>query len=95
MKKLKKRTGPKTIIADDAERKLLKQCRDSIGSCREVGLVLEVTESAVRKVENGESSPNLLNAFMYSLFFKQPLEELFPDLYRLAKDKIELKTIQQ
>lgn len=85
----KKRRGPETSIPVDAKRPVLKRGRTSIGSCREVGLLIGVTESSVRKTEDGNSTPNLLSAIMYSILLKKPLEELFPDLFVEAKERLE------
>lgn len=92
MQTKKRRRGPETSILSDAKRPVLKKCRTSIGSCREVGLLFGVTESSVRKTEDGNSTPNLLNAFMYSILLKKPLEELFPDLFAEAEKRMEQST---
>ncbi|MDR6884869.1 hypothetical protein [Bacillus sp. 3255] len=87
----KKRRGPSSIIPEDAKRRLFKECRNNVGSCREVGLIFGVTEHSVRGTEDGQTTPNLLNAFMYSLFFKKPLEELFPDVFAIAVENMSHK----
>lgn len=84
----KKRRGPKTTIPPDAKRKVFKESRDSLGSCREVAMHFGLSDSAVRKTEDGESTPNLLTAFMYSLLFDKPLEVLFPDLLEQAQSNM-------
>ncbi|MGO4496466.1 hypothetical protein AB4114_11270 [Paenibacillus sp. 2RAB27] len=91
----KKRRGPSTKISADGKRRLFKECRNNFGSAREVGLLFGVTDSSVRKTEDGDSTPNLLNAFMYSIFFGKPLEELFPDLFSIAVENVrKLKTME-
>jgi DNA-binding XRE family transcriptional regulator len=82
----KKRRGPKTTIPINAKRRTLKACRNELGSCQEVASKFGVTSSAVRKMEDGISTPNLLTAFKYSLLFNKTLEELFPDLIKQAKE---------
>jgi len=88
MKNKRVRQGPKTLIPDDAERRMFKVCRDESGSCREVGNVFGVTGTTICNIENGKTDPNLLNAFKFALYFKQPLEVLFPDVYHEAQKQI-------
>jgi putative transcriptional regulator len=80
-----RRKLPLLKIPPNAKRPKFKEYRHSMGSQREVGEVIGVTEASVRQTESGRMTPTLLTAFKYAIYFGCTVEELFPDLMNEAK----------
>lgn len=72
-------------------RPTFKKARILKGTQKMVAADLGVTETFIRNIESGRSKPSLELAFTFSLYFKVPMEKLWPDIVESSKSR--LKTI--
>ncbi|HZX21309.1 MAG TPA: helix-turn-helix domain-containing protein [Clostridia bacterium] len=68
------------------KRELLTQLRGDRNQT-ELAKTLGVSQQAVSAIETGVLTPSIVIMKKYELFFKKPMEELFPDVF----ENIELR----
>lgn len=59
----------------------LKQARKQKGTQRKVAIDLGITETHLRELENGRSTPSTKLLIRSEAYFGLPAKQLFPDLY--------------
>lgn len=84
------RKGPKLVITENTKRPDFKKRRNSKGSYSEVALKVKVSPASISSAENAIMNPSLYVAIKYCLYLDCSLEELFPDLYKQARDELSL-----
>ena len=73
-------------MKNNTKRELLIELRGKM-SQTEFAETLGVSQQAVSAIETGVMTPSIVIMKKYELFFKKPMEELFPDVF----ENIELR----
>lgn len=62
------------------KRTLFKSLRKKKGTQRQVAQDMDITETYVRQLENGQSNPSVELLFSFAYYFETDVYQLWPDL---------------